>query len=384
MFRIVPENINIDFIGLRKYGAMLSVILVLASIGAVFAIGPNYGIDFKGGSDIILKFEAGVTADEVRAAATAVFDDANVQRFGEVEKNEFLIQTQSVSVVNAKTVEQVKEALSPVGEVDRVTWSPEQPDRLDVIYKAEVNIEEINKAVAGVGLKSVETEQLGVEGEPRYVVRFQDLGQKVRDGFAAELGDKFNPTTGLERLETVGPRVGEQLRNSGILSILVALLLILIYIAFRFDIRYAPGAVVALAHDVAISVGVFTIAQTEISLPIIAALLTIVGYSLNDTIVVFDRIRENLTAEGDDDVASTVSRSINETLSRTIITSLTTLLAVGAIYAFGGGLIQDFAFALIIGIVIGTYSSVFIASPVMLAMDGYLRARRASQKVAQA
>ena len=160
--------------------------------------------------------------------------------------------------------------------------------------------------------------------------------------------------------------------------------MILIYIAFRFDVRYAPGAVLALAHDVAITVGVFTVIQMEISLPIIAALLTIVGYSLNDTIVIFDRIRESLAEQGDSDVVGTVNQSINRTLSRTTMTSLTTLLAVCAIYFFGGGLIKDFAFSLIIGIVVGTYSSIFIASPVMVFMDRYIRTRKASQRVMQA
>ncbi len=384
MLQLIPKDINLDFVGKRRSFGLMSLILCLASIAAVVLIGPNYGIDFKGGSDIILKFESNITADEVRKAARTIFDDANVQRFGEEEKNEFLVQTQAVSVVNASNIEQIRVALKPLGEIDRVTWSAEQPDRLDIVYKAPVDVAKISAAVTAQGLKGVETEQLGVAGEPRYVVRFQDLGQKVREGFAATMGERFDAKTGLQRLETVGPRVGEQLRNSGVLSILVALLLILIYIAFRFDIRYAPGAVVALAHDVLISVGIFTIIKMEISLPIIASLLTIIGYSLNDTIVVFDRIRENLTAIGDADVPGTVNRSINETLSRTIITSLTTLLAVFAIYFFGGGLIKDFAFALIVGICVGTYSSVFIASPVMLSMDAYLRNRRASQNVASA
>ena len=384
MFRIVPENVNIDFVAIRRPFAILSIIVVACSIAAIALIGPNYGIDFKGGSDIILRFESTVDADEVRAAAATIFPDANVQRFGEVEKNEFLIQTQAVSVVNEQNVEGIKAALGPLGEVDRVTWSPEQPDRLDIIYKTEIATDKITEAITAVGLKGVETEKIGTLEDPRYVVRFQDLGQKVRQGFAEVMGERFNPTTGLERLETVGPRVGEQLRNSGILSLVVALMMILIYIAFRFDVRYAPGAVAALVHDVIIAVGIFTFTGMEISLPIIAALLTIVGYSLNDTIVVFDRIRENLTTVGDDDVPGTVNRSINETLSRTIVTSLTTLIAVFAIYFFGGGLIQDFAFALIVGIAIGTYSSVFIASPVMIWMDGYMRTRRASQKVTQA
>lgn len=384
MFHIVPENIDVDFIGKRKAFALMSLLLVIVSVALVVVIGPNYGIDFKGGSDVILKFESSVSADEVREAAVGVFPDANVQRFGEESKNEFLVQTQAVSVMNADKVEDVKGVLEPLAPVERVTWSPEQPDRLDVVYKEMVETEKIKTAVVDLGLEGVEVEHMGVIDEPRYVVRFQDLGQRVRTGFADALGEKFNPTTGLERLETVGPRVGEQLRNSGVLSIIVALLLILIYIAFRFDVRYAPGAVVALTHDVLISVGVFTIIQMEISLPIIAALLTIVGYSLNDTIVVFDRIRENLTEEGDADVTGTVNRSINETLSRTIITSLTTLLAVFAIYFFGIGLIKDFAFALIVGIAVGTYSSVFIASPVMIGMDKYLRNRRASQEATQA
>ena len=385
MFQIVSNDINIDFVGKRGMFALGSLVVCCACIAAVFLIGLNYGIDFKGGSDVILRFNEPVTADQVRDAAHTVFADANVQRFGEEEKNEFLVQTQEVSVVNQKKVDELKKTtLGTLGEIERITWSPEQPDRLDIVYKTPVEPAKITAAIAGAGLEGVETEQQGVEGDPRYVVRFQDLGQKIRAGFSKAMGEKFDPKTGLERLETVGPRVGEQLRNSGVLSLIVALLLILIYIAFRFDVRYAPGAVVALVHDVIISVGVFTAIQMEVSLPIIAALLTIVGYSLNDTIVVFDRIRENLTTVGDDDVPGVVNRSINETLSRTLMTSLTTLLAVGAIYALGGGLIQDFALALIVGIVIGTYSSVFIASPVMLGMDSYLRARRASQKIVQA
>jgi preprotein translocase subunit SecF len=156
----------------------------------------------------------------------------------------------------------------------------------------------------------------------------------------------------------------------------VALFLILAYIAFRFDLRYAPGAVLALAHDVAISVGVFSLIQMEITLPTIAALLTVVGYSLNDTIVVFDRIREALADRGENEIEYTINQAISDTLSRTIMTSLTTLVAVGAIFVFGAGLIKDFAFALIVGIIVGTYSSVFVASPAMLFMHRYLATRR--------
>ncbi len=385
MFRIVPRDLSVDFVGKRGTFGIVSALLVITSIALFFVLEPNYGIDFRGGTDIILRFEGQVTGEEVReAAAKAGFPDANVQRFGPEEKAEFLVQTREVSVVNAEKVKEVEVELAKLGEVDRLTWDAAQPDRMDVIYKQSVESGDIKSAASKLGLEDVDVETLGLEGSASYVIRFQDLGTRVRNGFAEAMGDKFDRASGLERLETVGPRVGQQLRDSAMLAIVVALFLILVYIAFRFDARYAPGAVVALAHDVAIAVGVFVVIQMEISLPIVAALLTIVGYSLNDTIVVFDRIRENLVAEGDADVPGVVNRSINETLSRTIITSLTTLLAVVAIYIFGGGLIQDFAFALIVGIVIGTYSSVFVASPVMIFMDSYFRARRESKRRAEA
>lgn len=387
MFRIVPKDLNIDLVGKRRTFGILSVILVIASIAAFFVIEPNYGIDFRGGTDMILKFEGEVTPEEVREAAReAGFPDANVQRFGTEGSSEFLVQTVEVSVVNAQKIKEVRAAIEGTGKLERLTWNENQPDRMDVIFGENVPESELRELITAQGLEEFDIEGQGMrdEGQSKYRVRFQDLGTRVRDGFAAAMGDKFDRSTGLERLETVGARVGQQLRDSAMLAILVALFLILLYIAFRFDARYAPGAVVALAHDVAISVGVFTVIQMEISLPIVAALLTIVGYSLNDTIVVFDRIRENLVAEGDADVEGTVNRSINETLSRTFITSLTTLLAVLAIFFFGGGLIKDFAFALIVGILVGTYSSVFVASPVMIFMDSYFRSRRESKRRAEA
>lgn len=384
MFRIVPENLYVDFLGKAKSFLMLSGLLILVSFGSLIAIGPNYGIDFKGGTDIIMHFAEGVTADEVRSAATeAGFPDANVQKYG-TEGNQFLIQTSSVSVVGPRTVDKMTEQLDPLGTVERIQWSEEQPDRMDVVYTDQVTEEAVKVAIEPiVGPVELETAALALDGAEKshYVVRFEDLQGRITEGFERALGDKFDPKSGIDRLETVGPRVGKQLRDSGILSIFVALLLILIYIAFRFDVRYAPGAVAALTHDVIIAIGFFTIVQMEISLPIIAALLTIIGYSLNDTIVVFDRIRENLVAEGDKDVVGTVNRAISETLSRTIITSLTTLLAVVSIYVLGGGLIKDFALALIVGIIIGTYSSVFVASPVMVFMDSYLKTRKKSQVV---
>jgi preprotein translocase subunit SecF len=176
------------------------------------------------------------------------------------------------------------------------------------------------------------------------------------------------------RAQIVGPKAGKRLRNDGALSVLVALGAILLYIAVRFDFRFAPGAILALLHDITITLGVFSIFSTwlEFSLSTIAALLTIVGYSLNDTIVVFDRIRENFDYSREKDLTKLVNQSVNETLSRTILTSLTTLFVVAALFIWGGGLIRNFAAALLIGVVVGTYSSIAIASPTVLKMNEML------------
>ena len=170
----------------------------------------------------------------------------------------------------------------------------------------------------------------------------------------------------IRRVEMVGPKVGKDLRQKGIKAIIFALIGILIYVSWRFEFRFAVGAVVALAHDVMITLGVFSLLDKEISLPVLAAFLTIVGYSLNDTIVVYDRIRENMRKRGNEPFSRVINRSINETLSRTILTSLTTLIVVVVLFVLGGGVIHNFALALLVGIIVGTYSSIYVASPVVL------------------
>jgi preprotein translocase subunit SecF len=194
--------------------------------------------------------------------------------------------------------------------------------------------------------------------------------QGVADTFISTLSSSLGDVKlRVEEIEWVGPAVGRQLRDAGIKSILYAMGLILLYVAFRFDLRFAPGAVVCLFHDVLFTIGVFVVSRREVSLPTIAALLTIIGYSLNDTIVVFDRIRENLSKIRERDLKLVVNKSINETLSRTLMTSLTTFLAIMPILILARGTIQNFAMALTIGILVGTYSSIYIASPIAVWVD---------------
>jgi len=207
-------------------------------------------------------------------------------------------------------------------------------------------------------------------GEEKISVRVKsEVGQQdtvsddIQGALAADFGeDGFS----VELVEMVGPQVGADLRRKGMLSILYAMVGILIYITLRFQFRFALGAIAALVHDVLITIGVFSVFGKEFTLPVVAALLTIIGYSLNDTIVVYDRIRENMRKSPKDNLAGVVNSSINQTLSRTILTSGTTLFVVLCLFFFGGEVIHDFSFALLVGILVGTYSSIYIASPILL------------------
>jgi preprotein translocase subunit SecF len=344
--QFIKSGININFIGKRKTAFAFSVILILISLASlVVNRGPRLGIDFAGGALVQIKFFSPVEIDEIKQGLAAIdLERSSVQVFGDRSENEYLIRT-------------------------------ERPEE-----KTQSLSTNIQQALEGVIDKKVE----------------------------------------IRRVEMVGPQVGKDLREKALFAMFFALLFITIYISGRFEfkwilsgvmagslmggvymlslfnvgiafliagalvltlilfwfleLKYAMGAIVALIHDVAITVGIFSILNLEFTLPIIAALLTIIGYSLNDTIIVFDRIRENLRKHHKNPLEFIINLSINETLSRTILTSLTTLMVVVTLYVFGGGIIHDFAFALIIGVLIGTYSSIFVASPILLAWQG--RAKR--------
>lgn len=205
-------------------------------------------------------------------------------------------------------------------------------------------------------------------------------GEKMNDkatNIYKIIEDKFGKeNTKSESIDSIGPRVGESLKKKGIYAILFAIIGILIYIGIRFNFKYAPGAVIALIHDVTLTAGIFVIMRHEISLAVIAAFLTIAGYSINDTIIVFDRIREGTSRYRGQKMPEVVNSSINQTLSRTILTSITTMLVVVSLYILGGEILRDFALAMIIGIVVGTYSSIFIASPIFLMLDETFTKRR--------
>ena len=289
--QIIKHDINIDFVGKRKLALVVSAVMILIGLASlVINGGPNYGIDFVGGTLVQVKFAENTDAARIKdGLASLELGSVVVQRFGD-DPNEFLIRVQES------------------GE---------------------------GKDLSGLISGSLES----VYGEGKVDIR---------------------------RVEMVGPQVGKDLRQKGLLSISYAMIGILVYIAWRFELRYAIGAIIALLHDVLITLGAFSITGREIDLPIIAAFLAIIGYSLNDTIIVYDRIRENYGKHQKLGFGEVVNRSINETLSRTILTSGTTLMVVLALFIFGGGVIHNFAFAMLVGILIGTYSSIFVASPLLI------------------
>lgn len=248
---------------------------------------------------------------------------------------------------------------------------------LQVRFDNPIGAERIRESLAAIGVEGAQIQHFG--GDREAIIRTkmgsdeEDLAGRILDAL-----NEQNPGNRAEvrRQELVGPKVGMELRRKATMAIIYALVGILIYISLRFEFKFAVGAVAALVHDVLITVGMFSIAGREITLPVIAALLTIVGYSLNDTIVIYDRIRDNKGRLYDKSFVEIVNSSLNESLSRTIVTSVTTLLVVLCLFAFGGAVIKDFAFALMVGVVVGTYSSLYVASPLVVEWQVHAEGRR--------
>jgi preprotein translocase subunit SecF len=247
-------------------------------------------------------------------------------------------------------------------------------------FQQQVSIPDIRRALESVNLGGSEIQDFGREGDNEYLIRLEKtsveigaLGEQIKKALADQFGpDKFE----IRRIEFVGPKIGEDLRRRGVMSVIVATIMMGVYIWLRFQFRFGIGAVIALIHDVLVTVGALMLANYEFDLTIIAALLTIVGFSVNDTVVICDRIRENMRKIKRETLEAIVNTSINETLSRTILTTGTALMVLLALYILGGAVIRPFAFALIVGFISGVYSTIFIASPVILFWEKRSKSRR--------
>jgi preprotein translocase subunit SecF len=241
---------------------------------------------------------------------------------------------------------------------------------IEVRTPGPANIDSLRAKLSGLGLGEVALQEFGQPTDVLIRIERQTGGEEGQKEAVAKVKQALGQdVASYRRTEFVGPKVGGELIEAGVLAVVLSLLAIMVYVWFRFEWQFSVGAIVALTHDIITTIGVFSMNEHEFNLATVAAILTIAGYSINDTVVVFDRIRENLRKYKTMPVDELMNMSLNQTLSRTLLTSLTTLLALLAIFFFGGAVIQDFAFALIWGVLIGTYSSIFVASPVVMMLN---------------
>ncbi len=386
--RIIGDT-NIPFLSYRWLAIALSLAVIAVGFGShFFGRGLLFGIDFVGGTQVTLKFRDTPDLAALRAAVSSLSAGSPlIQRFDEAEKNEILIR-----VVNPPGEE--GDFTRPILELLQAELNDDLGGRFDLNTKGAAEL--LDLLVAG------DPDGVGFDLEARRA-HYEPMAEAVlelrkRQGIFASTGDlrgvsELSGPAGaflddaagagafsLLAAENVGPAVGKELKRKAQLAMVFSLVGMLIYIWIRFQLPYAVGAVVALIHDVLITLTALALTAREIDLPTIAAILTLVGYSVNDTVVIFDRVRENLRLHRGEALETVIDRSVNQTLSRTILTSGLTLMVVISLFIFGGDVINTFAFVLLVGLIAGTYSTVFIASPVALAMNGFIVKRREKRR----
>jgi len=366
MFELIPKTFYYDFVARRHLWASISWAAWGISLALYFFVGPRWSIDFTGGTEVQVHFGKPTTIEEVRSALVpvGVGDDA-IQQLGEAEDQRFLFRTQGESSARPEDVKAVEDALGTAfgaGWLTGFTVDEQVGARATATYSGDqVPFPRIEAALAGVPGVSVQAST----DDNTFYVRLPGLAESIHSALTAALGDR---DLEIERTDSVGPRVGSNLRWAGILSLSLSLLLLLVYIGVRFDFTFAPGAIVCLFHDTVVLVGIWIVTQQEFGLAMVSALLTLLGYSINDTIVVYDRIRENLEKYRKADLHRLINDSINQTLSRTIVTSGGTILSMVPFLIWGGPVLFQFAEAMIIGIIVGTYSSIYVAAPIVIAL----------------
>ena len=357
-----------DFVRYSLPVGIMSLVLVIISWFALLVYpGPKWGIDFTGGTEVVVRFGAPIEIGEFRAALTSleIPSDAVTEVAGGAGP-EYKVRIQNPKFGAEKLEADVRNRLSEkfgADWVEDMQFNPEVGARFVVSYKGDrVGPSAALEALRGIDGVKVE------EGrdDRQLVIKLPGLSSQVKRELSEALGARDFEVL---RVDAVGPKVGESLRVQGVMALAATLLLILVYVAFRFDLAYAPGAVLALIHDVSVTVGLFILFGKEFNLTLIGALLTILGYSLNDTIVIYDRIRENQRKYRRRDTATLINTSINETLGRTLATSGTTLVAILAFLFMGGPVIEDFALAITLGIAFGSYSTIYVASPSILVFE---------------
>lgn len=379
-------NTNIDFIGRMRPILLFSSLATLASILSVAVYGLNFGTDFAGGYELQIALPKGVGEQKIRdLIAPMNLADAHVQRYGEAEAGEFLVTVgESTSRVGAAEKERWRAAFQKLATEDSRGFDfsvAESAESLDITYPTVVTEEKVSQVAHALHLhlKKIELLSASEQSTSSYRLRLSTLADELEShltqGLSLDAGREI-----VKRVDFVGPQVGAKLRNQGLLAVVYSLIFIFIYVAIRFDMSFSPGAIIATLHDIVLTIGVFSFFQIDFNITVVAALLTLIGWSLNDTIVVYDRIRENLTRLRGRELRPLVNTSINETLSRTILTSSTVFMVVLALLLLGGPAIRAFSIAMFFGVIFGTYSSIAVASPVYILLREAAERRGAAAK----
>lgn len=393
---LIKPHSNFEFIERRHKWAIISVLAIIVCIASLFVNNAmrgdylNWTIDFKGGTEMIFAFEdsaenpvpvdAAVIRKTLKDAGKSGF---TVSEFHwtvtvdgkDVEAQGMMVRTPEFGAVSSKEQKAISlafiESFKEPG-VLKATWSG---DRLFVRASGPIDFDKAsefftsqNQTLREWSESDLSAFSIPAKGTDEYNIQFalRGLDAQYQSLLASDLGS--DTVVKIQNVYGVGARAGKKLRNDGIKSLFYVMALIMVYLAFRFDIRYAPGAVVALLHDAILVIGVFAITWQEVSLTTVAALLTVIGYSVNDSVVIFDRIRENVIRLKDKKFARVINISLNETMARTLLTSITLFVVTLMMNILGTGLVRNFAFAMNIGVIVGVYSSVFVASPVALAI----------------
>jgi preprotein translocase subunit SecF len=373
-FELVPSGTSFDFVNNRKKYLMASLFVVVMSI-VMMAVNLgtkgsalNFGIDFEGGSQVRVALDKEVDINDLRDSIDEFgYVGGSVVAVPDAENQVMIRVKETVSISDeTKTACKAAVAALPAAKMfdDRGFEHPKGSSKIFMRFMESPDYDAVEQAMNGAGCAGTADPVASKEGEFKVEYALVGVGMKLSE----QIDGKYGAGTVVDIVasETVGAKVGDQLKVDGALAMIYAIAFIFLFVMVRFDLRFAPGGIVALTHDAIIVVGAFAVFWKEFNLQTIAALLTIVGYSINDTIVVFDRVRERVALDRDAPIEETTNRALNETLSRTVLTSGTTLLVVASIWLLGSGAIKDFAFALIVGVFVGTYSSLFVAAPIFL------------------
>lgn len=367
---MTQEQKVINFMGPRRFASWLSIILVVGSLVSLGVNGLKLGLDFTGGTQIEVGFDRPADIPKIRSVLVAEgLTNPMAVLFG--SESEVLIRTQgSMQDGGVIGINRALETIGEETEIKEVGRAPrEQESYSQLLLIGNVTPAQLREAELFSEKYYGNTEYSAVGSDTQVLI------EKSLDGaYTAQLLETLSRETGgasieLRRSEFVGPQIGEELRDQGGLGILCALLVVMLYVAVRFQYKFSVAAVVALIHDVIIVLGIFSIFQHDFDLTVLAAVLAVIGYSINDTIVVFDRIRDNFRTLRKSASIDVINISLSQMLERTLLTSLTTMLTLVMLYLFGGELINGFAFALLVGIGVGTYSSVYVAANILMAMN---------------